>query len=149
LSQNYQVGIVFRQNTIYSDFSFVGDSTLIYCNASGLAGLTPYTKLGFGMRVQYCKYANYGSNGQTIATLFQIRVLKRTCHSCCKCRFSCFSYGINDIRTNSLTKDQLKTNIITCINAIKAGSPNTDIVLRMPNSFDIPTTDFYIKTRSH
>jgi hypothetical protein len=30
-----------------------------------------------------------------------------------------FSYGINDIRTNSLTKDQ-KTNIITCINAIKA-----------------------------
>jgi hypothetical protein len=55
---------------------------------------------------------------------------------------------INDIRTNSLTKDQLKTNIITCINAIKAGSPN-DIVLRMPNSFDIPTTDFYIKQGSY
>jgi hypothetical protein len=45
---------------------------------------------------------------------------------------------------NQLTKDQ-KSNIITCVNAIKAGSPNTDIVLRMPNSFDVPTSDLYIK----
>jgi hypothetical protein len=49
----------------------------------------------------------------------------------------------NDIRQNQLTKDQLKANIITCVNAIKAGSPNTDIVLRMPNSFDVPTSDLY------
>jgi lysophospholipase L1-like esterase len=56
-----------------------------------------------------------------------------------------FCYGINDIRQNQLTKDQLKANIITCVNAIKAGSPNTDIVLRMPNSFDVPTSDLYIK----
>jgi hypothetical protein len=31
----------------------------------------------------------------------------------------------------------------------KAGSPNTEIVLRMPNSFDIPLTNTYIQQGSY
>jgi hypothetical protein len=52
------------------------------------------------------------------------------------------------ILDKSINKDQLK-QISSLVNAIKAGSPNTDIVLRMPNSFDIPTSDFYIKVHTH
>jgi hypothetical protein len=44
-----------------------------------------------------------------------------------------------------INKRSIKSKYHHLCNAIKAGSPNTDIVLRMPNSFDIPTSDLYIK----
>jgi lysophospholipase L1-like esterase len=43
---------------------------------------------------------NYGSNGQTIATLFQIRVLRLAAIAAANVDLVVFSYGINDIRTN-------------------------------------------------
>lgn len=45
------------------------------------------------------------------------------------------SWGINDIRTGSRTQAQITADLVTAVNAIRAGSPNTDIVLRVPNSF--------------
>jgi hypothetical protein len=56
---------------------------------------------------------NYGSNGQTIATFISDTGVKGLAAiAAANVDLVVFSYGINDIRTNSLTKDQLKTNII-------------------------------------
>jgi hypothetical protein len=60
-----------------------------------------------------------------------------------------FSYGINDVRQNQLTKAQLKTYLINIVNTIRAALPNTDIVLRMPNSFLTVSGNGYIQQGSY
>lgn len=46
-----------------------------------------------------------------------------------------FSYGINDLRAGARTEAQLTADITACVNRIRAALPNTDIILRTPNSF--------------
>jgi hypothetical protein len=56
-----------------------------------------------------------------------------------------FSFLINDVRQNLVDVALGKSMLIQAIDSIRAALPNTDIVLRMPNSFSIPTSNFYIK----
>ena len=129
--------------------AFVGDSTSdLTGNAIWLiAEIERYIEVGSPLEgFTTANMPNYGSNGQTITGfIIDAGVKGLAALIAANLDLIIFSYGINDIRQNFLTKDQLKTEIITCIEAIKAGSPDTSIVLRMPNSFDVPTTDFYIK----
>jgi lysophospholipase L1-like esterase len=49
-----------------------------------------------------------------------------------------FCFGINDVRAGGSSQAQLTADLTTAIQTIRKSLPNTDIVLRMPNSF---TTD--------
>jgi len=84
-------------------------------------------------------FTNYGANGQTLASFvdgtteppnFRMDALIASAPD-----LIIFSYGINDVRTGSVTKDELVALIKTAINTIRAALPSTDIILRMPNSF--------------
>lgn len=57
-----------------------------------------------------------------------------------------FSYGINDVRLGLTSKATLIANLKIAINALQAALPNTDIILRMPNSllYDAANTSSYI-----
>lgn len=56
------------------------------------------------------------------------------------------SYGINDVRVGTCTKDQLKERLITCVNMLKSSCPAADIILRMPNTilYDAANAGGYI-----
>jgi lysophospholipase L1-like esterase len=129
--------------------AFAGDSTSDFTgNGSGLpANINAKTKIGFPLEgFNIANMPNYGTNGQTIVGFISDTGVKGLANlAAANLDLVIFSFGINDIRQNNLTKDQLKNHIITCVNTIKAGSPNTEIVLRMPNSFDIPLTNTYIQ----
>lgn len=45
-----------------------------------------------------------------------------------------FCFGINDVRTGTTTKAQLVARIIRAVDILRAALPNTDIVLRIPNT---------------
>jgi len=89
---------------------------------------------------------NFGSNGNTIANLWNDKAQVKGLDAVIAQNpdLVVFCYGINDIRTNTLTKDQLKAYIIDCINYLKASLPNCDFVLRMPNSFVAGLNQGYI-----
>jgi lysophospholipase L1-like esterase len=57
-----------------------------------------------------------------------------------------FSFGINDVRLGTTTKDQLKTYITNSVNKMRAAMPNADIILRMPNPllYDSANANGYI-----
>lgn len=141
-----------RVKTPNLKLAFVGDSTSdLEGNAVGLLDIDNYTKAGFPLEgFDTDNMPNFGSNGQTITGFINdggAKGLEALLNA--DLDLIIFSYGINDIRQNMLTKEQLKTNIITCIDYIREAMPNCDIILRMPNSFDIPTTDTYIKQGSY
>jgi len=128
---------------------FVGDSTSdLAGNASPLISLmTDYSGdgqplAGFDTTTNM---PNYGSNGNTIQNFISGGGLSALVTAAPGLNLIVFSYGINDARTNTVTKSQLKAYVITCIDAIRAASPTTDIILRMPNSFKSVSPNGYIQ----
>jgi len=134
---------------------FLGDSTSdLSGNASAILGAftpgtgSPYVNTGdmmFGFNIS--NMPNFGNNGSTLVSWLSTPTGAFGLNNLVTANpdLIIFSYGINDVRTNSVTKDQLKALIITAINNIRAALPDADIILRMPNSFRIPTTQLYIQ----
>lgn len=60
-----------------------------------------------------------------------------------------FCYGINDVRLGSTSKDNLKAKIVQAINKFRLESPNSDILLRMPNSFLSVSPNGWIATSTY
>jgi len=109
--------------------------------------ITNFTRQGRPLDgVQMSNVPNFGSNGNTISSLWSNKTQVKGLDAVIAQNpdLVVFSYGINDIRINALTKDQLKTHIIDCINYLKASLPNCDFVLRMPNSFVAGLNQGYI-----
>jgi len=144
---------VLSDNPSVAKIIFVGDSTSdLTGNASSIPSLIDNnTKLGFELEgFDIANMPNYGTNGQTITGFIADTGAKGLQSAAAELAdLVIFSYGINDIRANLLTKEQLKSNIITCIDAFIAANPNVNIVLRMPNSFDIPVNNAYIQQGSY
>jgi lysophospholipase L1-like esterase len=44
------------------------------------------------------------------------------------------SYGINDVRIGGASQTSIVANLKSAVNAIRAALPNSDVILRMPNS---------------
>lgn len=143
-----------------SKMVFVGDSTADYTgNASALLGLfsvgtgSVYVNPGDIMDGFNAptNMPNFGSNGQSLAAWVSDPTISKGLNALIAAApdLVIFTFGINDTRQNLVTKDQLKTLIITAINSIRSGLPNADIILRMPNSFKIPATNVYIQQGSY
>ncbi len=131
---------------------FVGDSTSDFNgNATSIPGeVLKYTRLGReieGFDVTN-NMPNFGLNGQTIQGFLNSSTAIQNIIDFAP-DLIIFSFGINDVRQNLLTKDQLKSAIIQAVEEIREGLPDVDFILRMPNSFLIPDTDLYIKQGSY
>lgn len=57
-----------------------------------------------------------------------------------------YSLGINNVRVGDTTEDMLVNYVTTAIQGLRTNCPNTDIVLRMPNSLTDAITPVYIIT---
>lgn len=133
--------------------AFVGDSTSdLEGNAFSITEfMEKNTKQGFPLEgFDVANMPNYGSNGQSIVNFITDSGTKGLpALLASDLDLIIFSYGINDVRQNFLTKNQLRDTISYVINQIRAAKPDCDVILRMPNSFNIPTTDVYIKQGSY
>lgn len=62
-----------------------------------------------------------------------------------------YSLGINDVRTGATTESQLAAGITSDVTWLRTNLPNTDIVLRIPNSFttdDVSANGFVVPNSS-
>jgi lysophospholipase L1-like esterase len=113
---------------------FVGDSTtsnatMLFKELSGF-----YAKEGealYGVR----SILNYGENGASLPDFMRDRVAHGlTAAIAAQADLYVVSYGINDVRLGHTTEDQLVSRLISAVDGIRAGVPDADVVLRMPNS---------------
>lgn len=147
----------FASSPTTAKMAFVGDSTSDLTGNAGnlLTAMNKYIVLGDVLDgfSTASNMPNYGNTGQTITGFISdagTKGLAAVATAATGLDLIVFSYGINDIRQNLLTKDQLKDKIILCINTIRTAAPNIDIVLRMPNSFLAKTvSDGYIQAGSY
>jgi len=137
---------------------FVGNSTSDFTgNANSIPSIIKtYTNSGnllAGFDTSFLHMPNFGSSGNTIVNFYNdsVNTASKGIAGVIAAApdLIIFSYGINDIRQNQLTKDQLKNYVIACINKIRAALPNTDIVLRMPNSFLTSNAGGFIQQGSY
>ncbi|BAN35170.1 hypothetical protein SCD_n01343 [Sulfuricella denitrificans skB26] len=78
---------------------------------------------------------NYGENGASLSEFLRDRVTYGlTASIAAQADLYVISYGINDVRLGQTTENQLVSRLTSAVNSIRAGVPNADIVLRMPNS---------------
>ncbi len=137
---------------------FIGDSTSDF--ASNASQIPVFTQVAYGQAgdplgaLNYTAVGgfptclpNFGSGGQTLAAWIGNPTGSNGLNAVIAAGLDLgiVAHGINDARTNSVTKDQLKALIIQQMNSLIAGSPGTDWILRMPNSFKIPATNTYIQ----
>jgi len=59
------------------------------------------------------------------------------------------SFGINDVRVNSATAEQISTMLLTVMDAATTANPNISILLRMPNNFLTVSPNGYIEQGSY
>ena len=78
---------------------------------------------------------NFGENGASLQAFLSDRVAHGITATIAESAdLYVLSYGINDVRLGQTTEDQLMGLLKNAVNRIRAGAPNADIVLRMPNS---------------
>lgn len=121
---------------------FIGDSTsdegVAETAAMYLRLRTTHTQPGEALEgMQSANFVSRGVNGITRATYFGTpsridTVVADAPH------LIVYSLGINDARGGSIDAATLQAGITSDVNTLRTRLPNTDIVLRMPNSF---TTD--------
>jgi hypothetical protein len=135
---------------------FVGDSTSDFISSTGLLIKNHIEQfcIGWGDPLDgflLANMPNMGSNGNSIKNFYDNPTGTKNLNDVIAAApdLIVFSYGINDVRVNLMTAQELKAYIINCINAFRQALPNTDIILRMPSSFLIPSTDTFIKQGSY
>lgn len=117
----------------------VGDSTT--SNATALFNElgTTYKNPGEGL-YGIGPILNFGENGASLAAFLSDIVgygISATIAE--QADLYVISYGINDVRLGYTSEDQLVALLVDAVDRIRAGAPNADIVLRVPNS--LLTTD--------
>lgn len=124
----------FANGVVGKKICFVGDSTT--SNATMLFKELNdfYTKEGealYGVR----SILNFGENGASLPYFLSDGVAHGlTATIAEQADLYVISYGINDVRLGETTESQLVNRLTSTVNSIRAGVPNADIVLRMPNS---------------
>lgn len=124
----------FSQGLSGKTICMVGDSTT--SNASALFDeLTKfYMKEGEAL-YGVASISNFGENGASLSAFLSDAVLHGITATIAKqADLYVISYGINDVRLGLTTEGQLVDLLKKVVNRLRAGAPNADIVLRMPNS---------------
>jgi len=112
----------------------VGDSTT--SNATALFSELDdfYVKEGEAL-YGVASILNFGENGASLSSFLSDGVVHGiTATVAAQADLYIISYGINDVRLGQTTEDQLASLLMDAVDKIRAGAPNADIVLRMPNS---------------
>lgn len=96
----------------------------------GLSGMSP------------ANIVSYGHNGSKLAdwwgnTAWKAEITGSAAH------LLILSYGINDWRLGATTYAAFRALLIQVVDYLRAQMPNTDIVLRIPNSFTSDNTDVF------
>ena len=122
--------------------AFVGDSTSDFTAGAATQIPTYFQKHtveggileGFDVNTNLL---DFGSNGNSITNFIANSPVGKGLNDVISATpdLIVLSYGINDVRIGTTNKDQLKAKVVQVIEAIREGSPNSDILLRMPNSF--------------
>jgi lysophospholipase L1-like esterase len=112
----------------------VGDSTTSNATALFNEFNNFYTKEGEAL-YGVDSVLNFGENGASLlAFLSDIVSHGITATIAAQADLYIISYGINDVRLGQTTEDQLVSLLEQAVDDIRAGVPNADIVLRIPNS---------------
>jgi hypothetical protein len=148
----YRWFLKFSKSPLTAIMLWVGDSTSDF--TSNAVGIPEYiqTKYTFpgdpleGFNTS-TNMPNFGANGMTLSFWLATPTAANGLNNIVAANpdLIIFSFLINDVRQNLVDVTLGKAMLIQAIESIRAALPNTDIVLRMPNSFSIPTTNFYVK----
>lgn len=95
-----------------------------------------------------CQHYNFALNGQTLANFVAGTTTGATVQDIAATNphLIRFSYGINDVRLGTKTKDELKDLLTKAINTLLLACPRACIILQMPNSlaYDSGNANSYI-----
>lgn len=88
---------------------------------------------------------NYGDDGSTLAAfLSDTREHGITPAIAANADLYVLCYGLNDVRREPLTTGQFRDRIAETVDRLRAGVPNTAIVLRTPNPMLAQNTSYYV-----
>jgi lysophospholipase L1-like esterase len=125
----------FTNGLVGKKICMVGDSTTSNATALFNEFNDFYTKEGEAL-YGVGSILNFGENGATLQVYLSDGVAHGiTATIAAQADLYIVSYGINDVRLGQTTEDQLVSRLISAVDDIRAGAPDADIVLRMPNSF--------------
>lgn len=89
---------------------------------------------------------NYGENGASLAAFLSNSVTHGITNAiAAQADLYVFCYGINDVRLGATSQATLEARVISAVEQLRAGVPDADILLRVPNSLltvDTGSNDF-------